>query len=161
MPKTSTGLLIMVVLAGSSLQLPGCAATPHPASAVSVSLEDGVRAFEAEVMGSYNRGDAARAASHYAADAVMFTPNKPPTNGRDAIAAHIARYMQDPNFRLGYVNKATKVSASSDLAYTRGQWTVTYTDPKANSARTINGNYLLVMQRQPSSEWQVVEDISF
>jgi hypothetical protein len=30
-----------------------------------------------------------------------------------------------------------------------------------NSARTINGNYLLVMRRQPSSEWKVVEDISF
>ena len=44
---------------------------------------------------------------------------------------------------------------------TRGKLTVTYTDPKANTARTINSNYLLVMQRQPGAEWQVVEDISF
>ncbi len=161
MAKTSTGLLNMALLAGSSLLLLGCAAIPHPPSAASASVESGVRAFEAEVFASYNGGDAARAASHYAADAVSFIPNKPPINGREAIAADIALYTQDPNFRLGYVNKAIKVSASSDLAYTRGQWTVTYTDPKANSARTINGNYLLVMRRQPSSEWQVVEDISF
>jgi ketosteroid isomerase-like protein len=150
----------MALLAGSCLLLLGCAATPPP-SAINATLENGVRAFEAEVLGSYNRGDPARAASYYAADAVAFVPNKPPIIGREAITADIARYAKDPNFRLSYVNKAISVSASSDLAYTRGEWTMIRTDPKVNSARTINGNYLLVMRRQPSSEWQVVEDISF
>ena len=154
-------LLATVMLASACFLLPGCAATPHPPNGLSASLEADVRAFEAEVMGAYNRGDAARAASHYATDAFVFIPNQPPTTGRAAIAANIARFMQDPNFRLGYVNQSTEVSSSSDLAYTRGKLTVTYSDPKANAPRTINSNYLLVMRRKPGSEWQIVEDISF
>jgi ketosteroid isomerase-like protein len=151
----------MALLAGSCFLLLGCAATPQPPSAINASLENGVRAFEAEVLGSYNGDDPAQAASYYAANAVAFIPNKPPIIGREAITADIARYAKDPNFRLDYVNKAITVSASSDLAYTRGEWTMIRTDPKTNSAHTINGNYLLIMRRQPSSEWQVVEDISF
>lgn len=160
MSKRGAKLLAMVVLAGPFLLLSGCAVTPPP-TAVGASLEDDVRAFEAEVMASYNRGDAARAASHYAPDAFVFIPNQPPTRGRDAIALNIARFMRDPNFRLGYVNQSTDVSDASDMAYTRGQLTVSYTDPTTNSVSTINSNYLLVMRRRPGSEWRIVEDISF
>jgi hypothetical protein len=74
MPKTRTGLLNMALLAGSCFLLLGCAATPQPPSAINASLENGVRAFEAEVLGSYNGDDPAQAASYYAANAVAFIP---------------------------------------------------------------------------------------
>jgi ketosteroid isomerase-like protein len=161
MSKTSRDLLVMLVWGAPYLLLSGCVATSDRPSTAPASLERDVRAFEAEVFASYNGGDAARAARHYAADAYVFIPNQPPAQGRDAVAANIARYMEDPNFRLDYVNQSTEVSASSDLAYTRGRLSVTYTDSQANSARTVNSNYLLVMRRQPGSGWQVIDDISF
>ena len=67
-------------------------------------------------MNSYNGDDAKRAASFYANDAFVFVPGQPSVRGRDAIAANIARYMQDPHFALGYTNELTTVSASGDLA---------------------------------------------
>lgn len=144
----------------------GCMLQSGPASAeaptlVSASYEQAVRSFEAEVMNSYNQGDAAQAARHYATNAVQFIPGQPTTRGRDAITSNIARFMQDANFKLGYKNETLSVAAGNDLAYTRGKLQVTYTDPKTRAARTINSNYLLVMSRDPKSGWQVVEDISF
>jgi uncharacterized protein (TIGR02246 family) len=124
-------------------------------------MEDYVRSFEAEVMNSYNSGDAARAASHYADDALVFVPEQPPAKGRDAIAKNIARFMQDPRFRLDYVNDLIVIAASGDLAYTRGKLIVTYTDPLTKNARKTNSNYLLIVRKKPSARWEVVEDISF
>jgi ketosteroid isomerase-like protein len=112
-------------------------------------------------MNSYNGGDPALAARHYATDAFVFIPGQPVTHGRDAIMANIARFMQDENFKLGYENERVSVAASNDLAHTRGKLRVTYTDPKTRAARTITSNYLLVMRRDPQSGWQVIEDISF
>lgn len=125
------------------------------------SQEEAVRHFEAHVMNSYNRGDAAAAARHYAVDAIVFIPGQPTTRGREAIAANIARFMRDANFKLGYKNEKLSVAASNDVAYTRGKLQVTYTDPETRVARTINSNYLLIMQRDAQSGWQVVEDVSF
>ncbi|MDP4575705.1 DUF4440 domain-containing protein [Qipengyuania sp. G39] len=161
MIKMNTGSSVMLLSGASFLLLPACAATSYPSNSEFASLEREVRAFEAEVFASYNGGNAVLAADYYAVDAYVFIPGQPPTLGRDAIAANISRYMEDRNFRLDYVNEFTKVSASSDLAYTRGRLSVTYTDRQESSVRTIDSNYLLVMQRQPGFGWRVVEDISF
>lgn len=160
MPKASRRWLPMIVLAGAIL-LAGSAAPAQAPAQQNASAEGAVRAFEAEVMASYNRGDAAQAARHYAGDAFVFIPGQPVTRGRDAIAANIARFMQDPNFRLGYENETIEVSAGNDLAYTRGKLMVTYTDGQTKAARTTNGHYLLVMRRDAAHGWQIVEDISF
>lgn len=123
--------------------------------------EQAVLAFEAALMASYNRGDAAFAASHYATDALVFIPGQPTKIGRGAIEANIARFMRDANFKLSYENQKVVVAASDDLARTRGKLEVTYTDPKTRAARTISSDYILVLRRHPETGWQVVEDLSF
>lgn len=145
-----------------------CSVLPHAAAAnavgsdkVSTSLEQSVRSFEVEVFSAYNQGNAARAARHYASDAWQFIPGQSPSSGREAIAENITRFMQDPNFKLGYTNEVLSVAASNDVAYTRGKLQVSFTDPKTQAARTITSNYLLMMRRDPQVGWQVVEDISF
>lgn len=102
-------------------------------------------------MNSYNGDDPELAASFYAADPLVHVPDQPHTGGRTRFAENIVRYMQDPHFSLGYLNALTSVSASGDLAYTRGKLKVTYTDQQTNAARTITGSYLLIMQREPNS----------
>ena len=152
-------LLLPVLLLGIVVMTPPAFAdTPVQTNS---SDEQAVLAFEAAVMSSYNRGDAAAAANHYAIDALVYIPGQPTKVGRNAIAANIARFMQDANFKLGYKNDLVSVAASNDLARTRGMLEVTYTDPQTRSARTITSNYLLVLRRDPKDGWQVVEDISF
>ena len=160
MSRTSMRLLAPVLLAGCTL-IQGDSASAEASTNTPSSSEHDLRAFEAEVMNSYNGGNATLAARHYAMDAFVFIPGQPATHGRSAITANIARFMQDPNFKLGYKNERASVAASNDLAHTRGKLQVTYTDPKTRAARTITSNYLLVMRRDPQSGWQVVEDISF
>lgn len=153
-------LLAPVLLAGCAL-MPGGSASAEAPTDMPSSPEQAVLAFEAEVMSSYNGGNAALAARHYATDAFVFIPGQPATRGREAIMANIARFMQDANFKLGYENERVSVAASNDFAHTRGKLHVTYTDPKTRAARTTSGNYLLVMRRDPNTGWQVLEDISF
>jgi len=149
-----------VMLALGWLLLASCDAASNSVSDTT-SMVDEVRAFEAEVFSAYNADDAARAARNYAKDAFVFIPGQPETHGREAIAANIARFMADPNFKLGYTNQQTRVAASHDLAEARGELRVTYTDSRTGSARTTTSHYLLVMQKQSDAGWQVVEDISF
>lgn len=123
--------------------------------------DDAVLAVEAEVMNAYNSGDPALAASRYAIDAYVFIPGQPAKHGRAAIMANIARFMQDPNFKLEYRNERVTVAASDDLATTRGDLKVTYTDRETRQPRTSASSYLLVLRRDATSGWQVLEDISF
>ncbi len=160
MPKFLMRLLAILILPAPAVT-GGCIAVAQTPSQASASIEEDVRAFEAEVMNSYNRGNAEQAARHYASNASVFIPGQPPTRGREAISANITRFMQDPNFKLGYKNEALDVAASNDVAYTRGELQVTYTDKQSGAARTTNGNYLLVMRRESNSGWQVIEDVSF
>ena len=160
MPKVSRRWLPMMALAVAIL-LEGSAMPAQARTQQMASAKEAVRAFEAEVMASYNRGDAGQAARHYATDALVFIPGQPVTRGRDAIAANIARFIQDPNFRLDYENEVIEVSASNDVAYTRGKLKVSYTDARTKAARTTDGHYLLVMRRDGKLGWQIVEDISF
>ena len=160
MLKTCTRLFSLLMFSGCILML-SCPASAESPVAELASSEQDVRSFEAEVMNSYNGGDAEQAARHYAVDAFVFIPGQPATHGREAITQNIARFMQDANFKLGYKNETTSVAASNDAAYTRGKLQVTYTDPKTRAARTINSNYLLVMRGDQEVGWQVVEDVSF
>ncbi len=153
-------ILSALIFAGCIVTQSGLASAQAP-TPVCASSECAVRAFEAEVMNAYNRGNAAKAARHYATEAVVFIPGQPATRGRDAITRNIARFMEDANFKLGYTNEALWVAGSDDMAYTRGKLQVTYTDPETRTARTIRSNYLLVMRRDPGQGWQVLEDVSF
>lgn len=119
MLKAGTRLFSPVMFCGC-IALLSVSASAEPAAQMSPSVEQTVRSFEAQVMNSYNRGDAAQAARHYAADAFVFIPGQQATRGREAITANIARFMQDANFNLGYENEATAAAASNDVAYTRG-----------------------------------------
>ena len=159
MATAGTRSFLPLILLSSVLH--AAPATPAGSDKPTRSSEQNVRDFESEVFSAYNQTDAARAAHHYAKDAWVFIPGQPSVRGREAIGANIARFMKDPNFKLGYTNGVVSVSASNDLAYTRGRLQVTYTDPKTQAARTITSNYMLVMRRDAEAGWQIVEDISF
>jgi ketosteroid isomerase-like protein len=153
--------LLMALIFLTSLSAHGASALAGGSHEAEASPEQAVRSFEAEVFSAYNQGDATLAAGHYASDAWVFIPDQPVARGREAIAANIARFMKDPNFKLGYTNETLSVAANNDKAYSRGKLQVSYTDPKTQAARTITSNYLLIMRKDSRVGWQVVEDISF
>jgi ketosteroid isomerase-like protein len=51
-----------------------------------------------------------------------------------------------------------QVAASGDLAYTRGHYSMTMTDPVSRKPAASGGSYLTVWRRQADGGWKAVED---
>ena len=67
--------------------------------------------------------------SHYADNAFVELSGVPIMSGKNAIRAGVNKSFADRNFALSFVPVQVEVSRSGDLAYTRGAYTGTSTDP--------------------------------
>jgi uncharacterized protein (TIGR02246 family) len=113
-----------------------------------------------DLVAAFHARDPARIADLYAADAVFVTSGRPPVEGRDAIEQVMREDLQDPGFKLALTDEKTIVSAAGDLAYSRGTFQASFTNPHTSDVQTIGGNYLQVLQKQDDGAWKVLEDIS-
>lgn len=107
---------------------------------------------------AYAAHDAATLASAYADDAALANPGAPILTGIDAIRKETAAFAADPNLQVQFASDRVQVAASGDLAYTRGHYTLTMTDPATSKPTNSSGNYLTVWQKQPDGTWKAVED---
>jgi ketosteroid isomerase-like protein len=157
MPKSSArpGALVAALLATTA----GCnfndtaeVDTEAAAAAVKSAERDMTQALKAR--------DAARASTFYAADAAAIHPGEDPIEGNQPIGEFYSRMVADPAFAIDIANAKTVVAASGDLAYTRGTYRVTYTDPGSRQPVTQDGNYVTVFMKQTNGSWKIVEDIS-
>jgi uncharacterized protein (TIGR02246 family) len=120
---------------------------------------DAVKAVEAELQAAYKAKDATKIASFYAADADVTTPFTTPIKGVDQEKA-LAASLADPAFNLEFANARTEVSPGGDMAYTRGTYTVTYTNPGNKAVATQAGNYVTVFRKTAEGGWKIVQDIA-
>jgi uncharacterized protein (TIGR02246 family) len=118
---------------------------------------EAVRKVERDMLAAFQSKDKAKLAPFYADDAVMAVPGQPQMEGREAILAGAERDMKDPAFRIDFT--ADKVEASGDLAYSRGRYTVGYTDPQTRNPAEGRGTYVTVFRRQADGSWKVVTDV--
>jgi uncharacterized protein (TIGR02246 family) len=119
-----------------------------------------LKASEQEMAAALRARDAGAWASHYAADATMMTPFEAAVSGQDRIKADFARILADPNFSLAFESDSTQVAASGDMAYTRGRFTATQTDPGTKRKVGMSGNYATIFRKQADNSWKAVEDIA-
>ena len=113
-----------------------------------------------EVVAAFTARDPDRIAGLYAEDAVFFTPGRPAIAGRAAIAKVMAEDFRDPGFSLELADQHSAISASGDLAYTRGAFKVGFTSPGSHEVQSVGGNYLQVFRKKADGGWEIVEDIS-
>ena len=116
-----------------------------------------VRAVESELQAAFKARDAAKVAALYAADADIVIPEQPVRTGADQLKA-TENDLKDPNFALEFVNARTEVAG--DMAFTRGRYTVTYTNPGNGEPAQQRGNYLTVFRKGADGVWKIVADIS-
>ncbi|MEZ0244322.1 MAG: SgcJ/EcaC family oxidoreductase [Sphingomonas sp.] len=120
---------------------------------------DAVKAVENELQAAYKAKDAAKIASFYTADADITVPFQAPTRGVDQEKKLVAD-LADPAFSLEFNNARTEVSPGGDMAYTRGTYTVTYTNPGNKEVATQAGNYVTVFRKTAEGGWKIVQDIA-
>jgi ketosteroid isomerase-like protein len=144
----------------AACQKPATPAAGAAAPAVVDTAKDeaAIKADEVQWTADFKSKDPARISAHYAADATAMLPGAPVMSGLPAIVAGMTEAVKDPAFSLDFTNQTTSVSG--DLAYTRGTFTQTASDPKTKQTVTLHGSYVTVWRRQADGSWKALEDIA-
>ena len=125
----------------------------------SVTETDAVNRTAQEILAAFEAKDAAKVNSYYAPDAVIATaPGRPAAKDGRAVSKAIKDDIADPNFKMSLSNEKTEVAASGDLAYRRGSYKITATNPQTKQAEHSEGTYLTVFRKQADGSWKIVED---
>ncbi len=147
------GAAAMALALGACEQQAAPEAKPDPAAAASA-----VEQVEQEMLAAFQAKDAAKLTSHYAPDGVLATPGRPVIKGNEAIGKANAEDLADPNFKLSFANEKTEVAASGDLAYTIGNFNVTYTNSQTKQPESGTGSYVTVFKKQADGSWKAAAD---
>ena len=145
------------ILALGAVVLSGCNKKAE-ATVDTAAIEKQIKGQEAQWARHYAEHDADGLASHYADDAALANPDTPLAVGKEAIRKETASFAADPNLRLEFASDKVQVAASGDLAYTRGHYSITYTDPDSRKPASGSGSYLTVWKKQGDGSWKAVED---
>jgi uncharacterized protein (TIGR02246 family) len=119
---------------------------------------DAVTRTAQEILEALQAKDSAKVNSYYAPDAVIATSGRPAAKDGRAVSKAIKDDIADPNFELSLSNEKTEVAGSGDLAYRRGSFKITATNPQTKQAEHSAGTYLTVFRKQADGSWKVVED---
>ncbi|CAA9305789.1 MAG: hypothetical protein AVDCRST_MAG90-96 [uncultured Microvirga sp.] len=116
--------------------------------------------IQADLIAAFRARDPARIAGFYAVDSVFVTPGRPPVIGRQAVAEVMVEDLTDPSFNLELTEQTSRMAASGDLAYSRGTFTASFTNPQTGQVQSIGGTYLQVLGKREDGSWEILEDIS-
>ena len=122
----------------------------------SVTETDAVDRTAQEMLTAFEAKDVAMVNSYYAPDAIIATAGRPAAKDGPAVSKAITDDLSDPNFKMILSHEKTEVSG--DLAYRRGSYKITATNPQTKQAENIAGTYLTVFRKQADGSWKIVED---
>jgi uncharacterized protein (TIGR02246 family) len=122
------------------------------------SATDAVTRTAQEILAAIDAKDSAKVNSYYAPDAVIATAGRPAAKDGRAVSRAIRDDIADTNFKMSLSNEKTEVAGSGDLAYRRGTFKITYTNPQTKQAENGAGTYLTVFRKQADGSWKVVAD---
>ena len=130
---------------------PEMVADTPPKGAVDTAADTAaLKAQEAAWQADWNAKDAGKLAAHY----------DPAATGAAAIATALGGAVKDPALKLEFTSNTVMVAPSGDLAYTRGKFTQTATDPKTHKPATIHGVYVTVYRKGADGTWKAIQDIA-
>lgn len=149
-------IAITLAAAASAIVLAGCS---KPETKVdTAAIEKQIRDNETKWAKAYADHDAVALAAQYADDAALANPGAALVTGAEAIKEETAAFAADPNLKVEFSADRIQVAESGDLAYSRGHYSMTSSDPATNKATSSGGSYLTVYKKQADGNWKAVED---
>ncbi|HEY2661512.1 MAG TPA: nuclear transport factor 2 family protein [Caulobacteraceae bacterium] len=153
------GAAVAVLMAVS---LGACNAKPAVDTA---KIADAVKADATQRIADVNAHDAAKVASHDAADAIAMFHGRANATGPAAIAASFNQSMAiSPDLHVTLSDPVVDVAASGDLAVIHSTTVATFTDPKTKQPVTTTSNSVAGYKPQADGtwkiEWSVVSDVA-
>lgn len=156
MTRSSIGIGVL-----GFLMLAGCEQAPPPAPPDTREADaKAIRDDEVAWNKDWASKDVQRIASHYADDASVEIPDVPIMTGKEAINSGLKPFMEDKNLSIDFHSAQVEVAKSGDLAYARGTYTMTSTDPKTKKRVVENGKYVTIYKKQADGSWNAVQDIN-
>ena len=91
-------------------------------------------------------------------DGVKMPPNGPALDGKDPIFVRVQRGMTNAPVDEMVIT-ALETQNAGDWAYSRGNFTVTYTIAETGVQEMMDGKFMTILQRQPDGTWKIHRDI--
>ena len=124
------------------------------------AAKNAIKADEKKWNQEFQAKDTEALVSHYADDAFFIGPGVKGTDGSTEIRKAYAQASTDPAFSVSFTSDKIDVSASGDLAYSRGHFSEKYTDPQTSKVMTTSGSFLTVYKKQQDGSWKAEEDFA-
>jgi uncharacterized protein (TIGR02246 family) len=155
-----TRVVSAIILSG--LAFSGLAACTKASSAADPKSEAAaINAVEDGMAAAFKAKDAAKLAASYAPDGTLYTPGSMrPRMGTKSLLEGAKQDLADPGFSIAITRAKTQVSASGDMGYTQGSFSLRYTDPKTKQGAGYSGFYLTVFKKQADGSWKAIEDMA-
>ena len=158
MPKPRTALALLACTLIAALPT-GCIRTQATPDTRALD-EKAIRDSEAAWVKAFATKIPVKAAAYYAEDGDSMLPDTPLMAGRQAIIAGMKPELGDPNFSLVFAPTKVEVAQSGDIAYSKGWFKYTATDPKTKKRVGQAGNYVEVYKKQADGTWKIAEYIA-
>ncbi|MCB8933037.1 MAG: SgcJ/EcaC family oxidoreductase [Fimbriimonadaceae bacterium] len=132
------------------------AATPAPTGVSAITAEDkaAIESLSNSFGEAMKAGDWDTLAAAYAEDAIMYPPDAPAVNGREAIKKSFSEFPPVKDF----VAEIHEIDGYGDLAFLRGSAVLTMTTPDGKEAKAA-GKYIEIYRKQSDGKWLMVRDI--
>lgn len=134
----------------------GCSQAPAPVdsrkaaeAAINSTSEEFAKATEAK--------DLDKIISYYTDDAILFAPSSPAAVGKEAVRKAWQGFLGGPPSKIDVSGTIIDVAASGDLAFERGEFTLTTTDAKGKTA-SATGKLVDVWKKQADGSWKMAAD---
>ncbi|MEK6477347.1 SgcJ/EcaC family oxidoreductase [Catalinimonas sp. 4WD22] len=123
-------------------------------SAEDVEAITAVSAARAE---AFNNSNSAGIAEHFTEDAILMAPGEAARTGRAAVQDYYQSIFDDYEVTLD--SHYEEVEVSGDMAYGRGEATVTLTPQGGGETTSSTSKYLNILKRQPDGSWKTTHDV--
>jgi uncharacterized protein (TIGR02246 family) len=131
----------------------GQQSAPGKASPDTSADTTAIRATVEKFNTAWNKGDSALYGPMIADDAVLMGPDGPLLQGRDAVAARMAKDFDVTKFQQTVT--VDEVIVMVDHAYVRGTWNINPTAAAGAGTKAVNGKWSILYQRGANGTWLV------
>ena len=151
--------ILAIVLMGVTLAACDTGKVPPALPVDTGQIVTAIKAEEEQWVQDFATKDVDKVSAHYAQDATLMLPGSAAVTGMPEIRKMLAGMFADPKFILTFSSQKTEVAQSGELAYTRGTYSLTSTNPKTKQAEIQTGSYVTSFKKQADGSWKAEDDI--
>lgn len=147
-------LLIFIHLILLCCLIVGCQQSEEVA--IEADIQD-IKDIVADFNIALNAGDIDKASFYYADEVVVISPIGSPGVGKETCISNLQQLFD--RFVYEEVDVVKNVEIGGDLAVAHVAWSGIYTPKDGGEPRKSNGNWIMVLRKQPDSAWKFIYQI--